>query len=61
MKNTFLLLVLILSFGCIQSQTTLIKNVTLIDVKSGKAMPGYSVVISNGIIEQSGPSKKIKT
>lgn len=60
MKNIFLVLLLMLSFGYIQSQTTLIKNVTLVDVKTGKAMPGYSVVINNGIIEQAGPAKKIK-
>jgi len=62
MKKPFLLLLLLmLCFGYIHAQTTIIKNVTLIDVTSGKAMPGYAVVIHNGIIEQAGPAKKIKT
>ena len=41
-------------------QTSIIKNVTLIDVKTGKVVPGQSVVITNERIETIGPSKKIK-
>ncbi|MBC7866897.1 MAG: amidohydrolase family protein [Gloeobacteraceae cyanobacterium ES-bin-316] len=60
MKKTFLLLFVVFSVLGTQSQTTLIKNVSLVDVKAGKVLPGYAVLISNGIIEQVGPFKKIK-
>lgn len=41
------------------AQTTLIKNVTIIDVIQGKAIPEQSVLINNGKIEQIGAAKKI--
>src|SRR5688572_14809412 len=41
-------------------QTSIIKNVTIIDVKTGKALPGQSVVINKERIEAIGPAKKIK-
>jgi imidazolonepropionase-like amidohydrolase len=59
-RGLFILPVLFCTVFC-YSQTTLIKNITLIDVRSGKALPGYSVVISNGMIAEAGPAKKIKT
>ena len=49
-----------IAFQQLFSQTSIIKNVTLIDVKTGKVIPGQSVVIINERIETIGPSKKIK-
>lgn len=44
----------------LSAQTILIKNVTIIDVKTGKTVPGQSVVVNNEKIELTGPVKKIK-
>ncbi len=60
MKKNFFLLPLLFCLVSVYCQTTLIKNVTVIDVNSGKALPGYAVLIGNGIIEQVAPTKKIK-
>ena len=60
MKKYTCFLFAAIAFQPVFSQPSIIKNVTLIDVKSGKAVPGQSVVISNGTIEMTGSAKKIK-
>lgn len=60
MKKYICLLFAAIAFQQLFSQTSIIKNVTLIDVKSGKAITGQSVVINNERIETIGPAKKIK-
>jgi imidazolonepropionase-like amidohydrolase len=41
-------------------QVTAIRNTTVIDIKTGKQLPNYSVLISNGKISWIGIDKKIK-
>ena len=60
MKKYNLLLVSILSSLCLHAQQTLISNVNLINVKTGKVIPGQSVLINNDKIEQTGAVNKIK-
>ena len=60
MRKYIFLLFAAIAFQQLFSQTSIIKNVTLIDVKTGKAIPGQSVVITDERIETIGPSKKIK-
>ncbi len=60
MRKYIFLLFATIAFQQLFSQTSIIKNVTLIDVKTGKAIPGQSVVINNERIEMIGPAKKIK-
>jgi imidazolonepropionase-like amidohydrolase len=60
MKNWVLLLGGCLYCFTMLAQTTLIKNVTVIDVVKGKAVTEQSVLINNGKIEQVGPAKKIQ-
>jgi len=58
MKNIIsTLLMVVLSLTGL-GQMTLIKNVSVIDVKTGKAIPGQSVVINNERIEYVGPANK---
>ena len=47
-------------FQHVNSQVSIIKDVTIIDVKKGKALPGQSVIINNERIEAIGPAKKLK-
>lgn len=42
------------------AQITYISNVTVIDVKAGKALPGYTVIINGEKIEQAGLAGKVK-
>lgn len=42
------------------AQQTVISNVNLVDVKTGKLLPGQTIVINEEKIEQVGPSAKIK-
>lgn len=57
----FLLLLLGVFFSVIlHSQTICISNVTVIDVKNGKVLPAYSVIINGDRIEQVGPASKVK-
>ena len=60
MKKYICLLFAAFAFQQLFSQTSIIKNVTLIDVKTGKAITGQSVVINNETIEMTGTVKKIK-
>src|SRR5687767_3536211 len=60
MKKYNCLVIAVLFFQHVISQVSIIKNVTIIDVKTGKALPGQSVVINKERIEAIGPAKKIK-
>ena len=60
MKQTILLLCITVSVH-IYGQSLLIKNVNLIDVKSGKVIPATSVLVSGSTISDIGPSSKLKT
>lgn len=60
MKCLFLLLSTFCSL-LVYSQTQVIQNINLIDVKTGKVVPGMSVVITGQTITQVGPAKSIKT
>ena len=60
MRKYTCLLFATIAFQQVFSQTSIIKNVNIIDVKKGKAIPGQSVVINNDRIEIIGPAKKIK-
>jgi imidazolonepropionase-like amidohydrolase len=53
---------LVLLFGCLRlfGQETAIRNVNVIDVKTGKQLSNYSVLISNDKISWVGLDKKIK-
>lgn len=57
------LILIVFSGHCFlaNGQSTLIKNINLVDVKTGKIMPGYSVLFTDGIIQQVAPSAKLKT
>ena len=49
-------------FSCAAAaQQIVISNVNLVNVKTGKIVPGQSVIINNDRIEQTGPAKKIKS
>lgn len=61
MKKYKLLLLSVISSACLHAQQTLISNVNLVDVKTGKIIPGQSVLIKNDKIEQTGAVNKIKT
>src|SRR5688500_16729732 len=60
MKKYNCLVIAVLFFQPVISQVSIIKNVTVIDVKTGKALPGQSVVINNERIEAVGTAKKLK-
>ena len=60
MKKYNCLVIAVLFFQHVISQVSIIKNVTIIDVKTGKALPGQSVIINNERIEAIGPAKKLK-
>lgn len=59
MKKFIIFFTIMLSIGLVKAQSILIKNTQLIDVRTGKLMPGYSVLFKNGIIEKVGPAAKI--
>jgi imidazolonepropionase-like amidohydrolase len=42
-----------------QHETIAIQHVTLIDGRGGEALPGYSVIINDGLISEIGPSTEI--
>ncbi|MBL7855887.1 MAG: amidohydrolase family protein [Cyclobacteriaceae bacterium] len=58
-KQTTLLALL---FGCLHlfGQETAIRNVNVIEVKTGKQLPNYSVLIANEKISWVGPDKKLR-
>lgn len=60
MRNTCL--AILLCFTCLltSAQIVQLQNVTVIDVNAGKAMPGYTVEINNGIITKVAPAKNVK-
>jgi imidazolonepropionase-like amidohydrolase len=60
MKKRICLLFAGIVFHQAFSQMSVVKNVTLIDVKTGKAITGQSVIINDERIETIGPAKKIK-
>jgi len=60
MKKYNSLLAFIIFSSSLQAQQTVISNVNLVDVKTGKIIPGQSVIINGEKIEQAGASKKIK-
>ena len=60
MKKHMLLLAFTSFFTCLHAQQTLISNVNLVDVKTGKVIPGQSVIINNDKIEQIGAGNKVK-
>jgi imidazolonepropionase-like amidohydrolase len=60
MKQTLIILCITLSVY-VYGQSLLIKNVNLIDVKSGKVIPATSVLVTGSIITEIGPSSKLKT
>lgn len=60
MRKHCLLAISLLALQFSFAQSTVIKNVTVIDVKSGKTIPGQSVVVTNEKIEMTGAVKKIK-
>ncbi len=61
MRKYFCFLVFILFFRSVTAQQIVISNVNLVEVKTGKIIPGQSVIINNERIEQTGPAKKIKS
>lgn len=61
MKKNILLPAFIIISACLYAQQTLISNVNLVDVKTGKIIPGQSVLINSDKIEQTGAADKIKT
>lgn len=58
MKKYNCLVIAVLFFQQVTSQVNIIKNVTIIDVKTGKALQGQSVVINNERIEATVLLKK---
>lgn len=60
MKKYNLILTCFFFPACLYAQQTLISNVNLVDVKTGKVIPGQSVIINNDKIEQIGATNKIK-
>ena len=59
-KQTFLFCSLLLS-ASLWAQQTVISNVNLVEVKTGKIIPGQTIVINGEKIEQVGAAGKIKT
>lgn len=60
MKKYYSLLIAMSLFTLLTAQQTLISNVNLADVKTGKIIPGQSVIINGDKIEQTGAANKIK-
>jgi imidazolonepropionase-like amidohydrolase len=60
MKKNIIILTCFFFPACIHAQQILISNVNLVDVKTGKVIPGQSVIINNDKIEQTGAVNKIK-
>ncbi len=61
MKKPVTITLLVLFATMVWGQNTIIKNVTVIDVKTGKVMPALSVLISGDQITDIGTVAKIKT
>lgn len=59
MKKIILHLTLLFAFLNLFGQDTAIRNVNVIDVKTGKVFPNYSVIITNEKISWVGLDKKI--
>lgn len=59
MKNLLFILVALCFSAQINAQIV-IKNVNIIDVKSGKILPSSSVVIVGEQLKEVGPSSKVK-
>lgn len=60
MKRIVILPILIFSFIDLLAQQTAIRNVNIIDVKTGKVLPDHSTLIVDGKISWIGPDKKLK-
>jgi imidazolonepropionase-like amidohydrolase len=60
MKTLQLLSILVFSFLNLKGQQIAIRNVNVIDLKSGKLLPGYSIFISNNKISWIGSDKKVR-
>lgn len=60
MKKYYSLLATIILFSSLHAQQTFISNVNLVDVKTGKIIPGQSVIVTGEKIEKAGAAKKIK-
>lgn len=60
MRNSFLFILFSFFYCTAIAQIVQVQNVTVIDVNSGKAMPGYTVEINNGIISKVAPAKNVK-
>lgn len=60
MKKIISYLVFLTFSFTIKAQQSFISNVSLLDVKTGKMIPAQSVIITNEIIEQAGPTNKLK-
>lgn len=60
MRTLLLFLCLCLAGATSYGQTRVIENVNLLDVQTGKILPGMSVVIMGEKITQVGPAKSIK-
>lgn len=60
MKKLITLIALMLEFLNLFGQETALRNVNIIEVKTGKQLVNYSLLISKGKISWIGPDKKIK-
>lgn len=61
MKKYNSLLAFVIFSSALQAQQTVISNVNMVDVKTGKIIPGQSVIINGEKIEQAGAVNKIKS
>ncbi|MBL7723927.1 MAG: amidohydrolase family protein [Chitinophagaceae bacterium] len=60
MKKLFVFICSLFITGMLWAQQTIISNVNLVDVKTGKILPAQTVIINGDKIEQVGPAAKIK-
>jgi imidazolonepropionase-like amidohydrolase len=60
MKKLLLLITALFTVGMLTAQQTIISNVNLVEVKTGKIIPAQTIIINGDKIEQVGPSAKIK-
>jgi imidazolonepropionase-like amidohydrolase len=60
MKIYYSFLIVMIFSASLTAQQTLISNVNLVDVKTGKIIPGQTVIINGEKIEQAGAANKIK-
>ena len=61
MKKQIIAICISLFSATLFAQQTVITNVNLVDVRTGKLVPGQTVVINGGKIEQVSPATKIKS